>query len=308
MAISCKCVNSALAFIVFALFLASLSFTSNAQTLYSCPPPYDHNPILYTINPSTGATLTSKEIILPGETVNGCNGMAKDPTTGVCRMILNITVPETTDPRVLVTIDPVTGIATLIGNTGDAFAAIAFDNSGTLYGVTGDGASVPETLYTLSKINGSATFVQTLGNGEDGEGLGFNPNNGLLYHTSGIASPPDPSNVFESINPNSGIVTNIPIIGNTDDYTEQLAMVYSSGNTFLLANRNPFFLHSITTSGVVSDIGPMDHRAKGLAFDCGFISKGAEVPTMSEWGLIITVLLLGFVSFIVLRRKAILQK
>src|SRR5439155_12783760 len=87
--------------------------------------------------------------------------------------------------RQLVKIDSGTGVATSIGNTGDNFAGLAFDSNGTLYGVTGDGATVPETLYTLSTSDASKTLVCTLGNGSDGEVIAFNPDDGLLYHASG---------------------------------------------------------------------------------------------------------------------------
>ncbi|MCH7519169.1 MAG: hypothetical protein IH964_09100 [Candidatus Dadabacteria bacterium] len=221
-----------LLFIGVLLFAVGLYFPANAQTLYGCQTPFGVNPFLYTINQNTGAALTTTEITLAGETVNGCTGMAKDPTTGVCWMILNITEPETTNPRVLVTVDEDTGVATLIGDTGDAFSTIAFDASGTLYGVTGDGANVPETLFTLSKTNGLPTFVQTLGNGDDGEAIAFNPVDGLLYHASGFGSL-NINQIFETINLQNGIVT--PISLSDDDSSETTALVFSGNNRFYMA-------------------------------------------------------------------------
>ncbi|MCZ6865705.1 MAG: hypothetical protein O7D98_08865, partial [Candidatus Dadabacteria bacterium] len=136
------------------------------QTLYSCETSFKPGaPFLHTVNPNTGATLSTVEIILGNSNVRGCNGMAQDPTTGVCYMILNVTEPETTNPRVLAVINPFTGLAFEIGNTVKAFSSITFDSSGILYGVTGNGGSPPETLFTLNKNNAQPTFVQTLGNG-----------------------------------------------------------------------------------------------------------------------------------------------
>jgi hypothetical protein len=55
-------------FLVTILLLLSFSLSSNAQTLYSCEKPDSVSPFLYTVNQSTGATLTTTEITLAGET------------------------------------------------------------------------------------------------------------------------------------------------------------------------------------------------------------------------------------------------
>jgi len=207
-------------FLVTILILLSFSLSSNAQTLYSCETSFaEGDNILHTIDPNTGATLSTVEIILnTGSPVIGCNGMAQDPTTGTCYMILNVTEPVKPNPRVLAVINPITGRALEIGNTGKPFSSIAFDSSGILYGVTGDQISSsnpidPETLFTLNKFTAQPTFVQTLGNGDDGEAIAFNPNDGLIYHASGNGTLNDPVNgeIFESINPNTGVVTLIDL-------------------------------------------------------------------------------------------------
>ncbi len=283
------------------LFLLSFTLSGNAQTLYSCEKPDSVSPFLYTVNQSTGATLTTTEITLAGEIVNGCTGMAKDPTTGVCWMILNITEPETTNPRVLVTVDEVTGVATLIGDTGEAFSTIAFDADGTLYGVTGDGASPPETLFTLSKANGLPTFVQPLGNGEDGEAIAFNPRDGLLYHASGTGDL-NTAQIFETVNLQNGIVTPIFLSGDPDS-SEMTALVYSGNNRFFRVDGEE--LGQITANGFESIIADLDHQSKGLALDCGIPGFPAEttIPTLSEWGLIAMAGILGIIGFIVIRRR-----
>ena len=159
--------------------------------------------------------------------------------------------------RELVTIDPTTGVATNVGDTGDRFAGIAFDSSGILYGVTGDGANTPETLFTLSTVDATATQVTSLGNGTDGEALAFNPDDGLFYHASGLNN-----NVFETVNPISFSVTNIPLSGDT--YSEALSLTYEGSGVFLLGDLDQR-LYRITASGAVTLLGTLDHRAKGLA-------------------------------------------
>ncbi len=279
-------------FIATILILLTFTLSGNAQTLYSCEVPFDdfeHR--LFTIDQNTGATLSEVVITLPGRNVRGCNGMAKDPTTGVCYVVLNVTEPETTNPRILAVVNPFTGQAREIGNTGDAFSSIAFDSSGTLYGVTGNGGSNPETLFTINKNTGVPTFFQTLGNGGDGEVIAFNPVDGLMYHNSG--------DVFESINLSTGVIT--PIL---DDYGERTAMVHQSGNVFLVANFAAF--ESITTTGVQQNIGDFDIDMKGLAFDCGIPTGLARpIPTLSEWGLIAMAGVLGLVGFFAIRRRKV---
>lgn len=110
--------------------------------------------------------------------------------------------------RVLVTIDPTTAVVTQIGNLGDNFATLAFRDDGQLFGVTGDGASVPETLYSIDKFTAAKTLVRSLGAGADGEVIAYHPDQ-LFYHWSGNGTV-----VFESVEavpPHT--VSNIPITG-----------------------------------------------------------------------------------------------
>lgn len=85
-------------------------------------------PLLFELDPFTGAILSTTPVTLPGFVVLGGNGLTVNPTTGVFYALLRV-VGST--PRKLVTIDINTGVATLIGNADDGsgtsrFAAIAF--------------------------------------------------------------------------------------------------------------------------------------------------------------------------------------
>jgi len=278
------------------LILLSFTLSGNAQTLYSCESATGGDvPFLNIVDTTTLATLNTAEIQLAGETVRGCNGMARHPQTGVCYIILNVN-PDTDEPvppRILATINPITGIASAIGNAQETFASITFDSNGTLYGVTGDGGATPETLFTISLSNGAPTFVQTLGNGDDGEAIAFNPNDGLIYHASGFT-------VFESINPDNGVITPITLSGPISG-DEQTALVHQSGNVLLAAGFSE--INTLTTSGNSTFVGFLDHDTKGLAFDCAV--PPSNVPTLSEWGLITMAGILGIVGFLVMRRRKV---
>lgn len=226
--------------------------------------------LLREINPLTGATMSSITLTHAGGiTVDRGLSLATHPDTGVLYGILRL---ADQNGRELVTIDPATGIATSIGDTQDAFAAIVFDDQGTLYGVTGDGAVISETLFTLDITTAISTMVTPLGNGDDGEALGFNPDDGLLYHASGhVGGCPigDYENcvVFETIDrtvPHT--ITNIPISGTVLTDEEPQALVYWQGGFLWKQNHDVGPLYWVTPDGTATYVGDMDHQAKGLAF------------------------------------------
>jgi hypothetical protein len=141
----------------------------------------------------------ARQITLAGFTVTGVNSVTVDPTDGSDPAIP--VVPGDPDDnedfayailkvtgvtgRVLALIDLNTGVARQLGNLGDNFAALTFDASGQLYGITGDGATVPETLYSIDKLTGVKTLKYSMGNGADGEAIAFNPQDSSFYHWSG---------------------------------------------------------------------------------------------------------------------------
>ena len=251
-----------------------LPLPAAASTLYSVARGDHEFPDnqLRVIDPADGSTIgTPVTITLAGKAVVGGTGLATDPLTGDLYALLKI---QFLGPRELVTIDPATGVATSVGNTGAKFAALAFDSGGTLYAVTGHGAGppvTPNTLYTLSLVDATRTFVTTLGNGGQGEAIGFNPDDGFLYHASGFFDVPmvGETRIFEKIDLTTLAVTNIPLSG--DFYTEMTALVFS-GNSFFGADTGfgapgdiPILL-SLTDTGVVVEIGSTDHVVRGLAF------------------------------------------
>src|SRR5262245_52378054 len=149
-------------------FATLVALSAHAQRiLYSVSRDDD---LLRVINRSTGATISSVAITLAGRGVSFANGLAAHPTTGELFALLTL---DGQTPRQLVIINPNSGVATNVGNTGDQFAGLAFNSSGTLYAVIGDkknaagGGLPPETLFTLNTSNAASTQVLVLGRGND---------------------------------------------------------------------------------------------------------------------------------------------
>jgi VCBS repeat-containing protein len=113
-------------------------------------------------------------VTLTGSQVTGSNALATDPLTGSTYTVLKVTGVT---GRLLARLTVATGVATSIGNIGDNFAGLTFDQQGGLYGVTGDGASVPETLYRFQRASviatedsGTVQFTGLLANDSDPDG------------------------------------------------------------------------------------------------------------------------------------------
>lgn len=241
------------------------------------------------IDLTTGATISSFDLN-PSLVGKGLS-LATDPTTGVLYAMSSPTVGGSTTR--LITINPNSGAATNVGMSTDKFAGIAFDTLGNLFGVSGDGGVIPEALYSISKTTGIATFLLQLGNGGEGEALTFNPVDGLLYHASGSGAINEPTigTILETIDPVTLQITPVtlsayPISGIT-------ALCRLDSQTFFGATFG-FELVTISTSGVISPVGGLDHLAKGFAFapgpsfyataGTGCVGVGGFVPVLSGVG------------------------
>ncbi len=136
---------------------------------------------MWTINLANYTLIRHLGPTLAGFTITGMNGIATNPLTGEHFMIAKVSAGG----RRLVKVNVQTGVCTLIGTLSDNFSTLAFKPNGELYGVTGNGATVPETMYRIDTLNGAATLFRTLGNGADGEVIAFNPDDNFFYHWSG---------------------------------------------------------------------------------------------------------------------------
>jgi hypothetical protein len=146
-----------------------------------------------------------------------------------------------------------------------------------LIGVTGDGnVAAPESLFLLDPTNASAMFVMALGNGADGETIAFDPDDGLLYHASGVMNG---DRFWESVDVLAqSVVFSGQFTGPAVSAShETVSMTYDPATQrFLVADRN-WTLFDTTLTGdatAVSALSGLPGTLKGLAFAAGSLWGG----------------------------------
>ena len=187
-------------------------------------------PKLYTLNPDTGATLTTIPLRLStGEAVEGARGLATEPGTNQLWALL-IVPSEANSFRRVVTINPLTGLATQIAKIPGNFVDMAFDAAGTLYAiadnrpVSGGSSVLPARLYTVQKATGATTEFLDVSAGavagqpnfRESETIGAGVSSDLLYHLSGQNKNTaccSKNMVFESIHRTTKARTTIALTG-----------------------------------------------------------------------------------------------
>jgi uncharacterized repeat protein (TIGR01451 family) len=221
---------------------------------------------------------TSLEVAQPvsmpsSEQICTGNGLSTQPTTGTLFGVvwLNGCGDAT---RTLVTIDPVTASATVVGSLGASSEKVASITFGAtqddLYAVTGNNGTSPRTLFTVDPADGTMTKVCTLF-GTDGHVLSYSA--GLIYHaTLDINS----DTVLETIDPE-----NFPADPNDpcpvqdiaiDDIGEPTAIVMLPAvigtARMLIASFSAVYEVNVPESDPTetSFLGYMADSSKGLAF------------------------------------------
>lgn len=228
---------------------------------------------LWTMNAADYSIVKRLSPSLSGFTITGINGIATKPGTNTHYAIIK--VQGGGNNRRLATINTQTGVCTLVGELGDNFSSLAFNANGTLYGVTGDGASVPSTLYRISLTDASKTPVRTLGNGDDGELIAFNPDDNMFYHWSGNGSP-----VFERFDTSGvGMVESItaPLV----PFNEAHGAIYIGGGQFLVSDP-ALNLRVWTVSGTTATISSPVASAPYNSFR-GF-GRESRTSLIDPWG------------------------
>lgn len=217
-------------------------------------------PLLFQNETATLTNVGCLPVTMADFTVQGVNAMTRHPVSGVVYAVV-----RAMGERRLATLDLATGVATDIGALGANFSSIAFTPDGaTLYGVTGDGATPPETLFTIDPATGTPTLVQALGNGADGEVIAFD-DAGTLYHWSGNSTV-----VTETIQIGVGVTDlPFPVSGET------FGAVWWGWHTdaagapdpvMLISTINSDFRTFSPTAGYSGSLGSLPDDGRGLVF------------------------------------------
>ena len=236
-----------------ALFLVFIAVKATAQNPYyqslenlSSPPLFGSSPFQDSLwawdTTNFQIVYRSSPVPSSGGSITGMNGITVHPCTGEIFVICKQTAVT---GRTLGIFNPKNDTVSIIGNLGDNFSSISFREDGTLFGTTGDGANVPETMYEIDVATAIPTLAVALGNGADGEVIAYNRDDDQMYHWSGNGTV-----VYESFPATSPYTPILPISGSLGT-GEIFGAVYTGGGNFLISSINSDF-RILSTTGVVS--------------------------------------------------------
>ena len=253
---------------------------------------------LYSVALATGSASFVAPIRLSGSSPLGITGLAVHPTTGV---FYGITSPlSRTNPISLVTIDPATGNAQMIGPLRRVASDISFTRAGILF------AWLPETsqLGIVNTENGLVTPIGAVGPAGPPAGLAIDLQN-VAYIT-----PKGAIGTLDTVDIASGLIKpGPPLVGAPFDSAIN-SMTFTPSGLLLAVNSNagaPAATRLVTinvATGAVSNIGTLPDDTDGLAF-AALPSREpppVDYQTMALTGLGVIALILGLIGWAVGRR------
>jgi hypothetical protein len=199
-------------------------------------------------------------------------GLAFNPMTGILYGVTGLESP--TSPRNLVTIDPATGAAAIVGALMDptnpgfsvGLSDISFRSDGTLFGLS------PSALFTVNLATGAVTSIGSTGSNNPGGALAFN-SAGTLYTASSAAGN------LSTLDPATGTRTTGPLLTNSPHAGSLGAMnafafsganvLYGTDSDRAQNNATTVAVNLVTidtTTGVVTNIGALHNDVDAIAF------------------------------------------
>ncbi len=225
--------------------------TSNSIPVLIAAHRFDH--FLSYIDTDTYTSVSPDiQITFAGNPIHGILGLDLNPIDGLYYTVAYII--DQNDPY-LATLDPQTGLVTIIGsNLLENIYSITFTSDGILYGISAFG------LFTIDTITGTLSQLLTIDLSENS--IAYNPDDGLIYRWSLDNGANSIS--FKSINPNTLVVTTIPISG-YPPYTVS-GTQYIGGGEFILVDNYNMEMITMDTTGFSTLIGPSVSYFSGLEF------------------------------------------
>ncbi|MCU0432404.1 MAG: T9SS type A sorting domain-containing protein [Bacteroidia bacterium] len=260
------CIILLFAGLIFAPTTAKAQIPSVPHIIYGASPFQDS---LWGIDTTTWTVVHRISPSSAFGTITGITGLAYDPTTYQTYAIVKV---NAVTGRMLATINLQTGVCTMIGNLGDNFSSITFLENGQLLGATGNGATVPETLYNIDKNTGTKTLRFAMGNGADGEIILYNRADDFIYHWSGNSTM-----VFEKMAVTDVAYTpvNIQITGTPGG--ETFGSMYLGPNKFINSTISSSFVR-VSTSGVYSSsIASLPDDLRGPVMPPRFVQSADSI-------------------------------
>jgi len=244
---------------------------TTTDTLYGCSPP-DSGAFIDLVNKTTGLPISQVAFTVSGLTVIGCTGLSIDPTTNIMYAIA-VHSANTTD-RHLVTVNPVTGVGVDIGGIGDKMASLAFLADGSLRSITGFGSPTPEQYFSINKSTGARTLLcdLTANVSVGGQTLGFNYDDGKMYHHTGIYLGEPRTERFATIDDDTITPCGITNLGNSTGQgatggSEILSLAYNTNQKLFFMYDQQFFFNTMNSTGFITNIdGSNPRHLKGMAF------------------------------------------
>jgi len=254
---------------------------------------------LYTVNLSTGASTFVAPIRVNGTVPIGITGLAIHPETGV---FYGITAPQSPSyPSSLVTVDPVTGRAIVVGELKYASSDIAFNRAGILFAWL-------QTTSQLGIINLTTGAVSPIGPPRQAgtpSGLAID-GNGVAYITTGGAG-----GTLDTVDLGTGIIARGPPMTGAPFPSGVNSMTFSPSGLLLAVNSNggaPAVTRLVTintASGAVAPLGTLPEDTDALTFAAETRRDSLpkiNVQTLALMVLGVIALILGMIGWFVGRK------
>lgn len=253
---------------------------------------------LYSVNLASSQSTFLAPIRVNGLSV-GVTGMAVHPETGV---FYGITAQQSPNyPSQLITLDPNTGRATIVGDLRYAASDIAFNRAGILF------AWLPATsqLGIVNVGNGAITPIGPPRQAGTPSGLAIDKA-GIAYITTGGAG-----GTLDTVDLGTGVITRGPPISNAPFPTGVNSMTFSASGLLLAVNSNggaPAETRLVainTATGVVSPIGNLPEDTDALTFSNESPRESMSkmnVQTVALMVLGVIALILGLIGWFVGRK------
>ena len=253
---------------------------------------------LYTVNLGSGSATFIAPLRLNGQTPIGITGMAAHPATGV---MYGITSPLSGNhPQSLVTIDPNTGSASLVGDLRFPGSDIAFNKAGILF------TWLPATsqLGIVNLTAGAVTPIGAAGPAGTIAGLAID------VHGTAFITPSGAGGTLDIVDIATGAIKKGPQLNGAPFASSINSMTFTPSGLLLAVNSNAgspastALVQINTASGVVNKIGTLPDDTDALAF---VATQFRSEPLMTGQTLALLVLgvialVLGVIGWLVGRR------